>query len=597
MFGQPPPESDICQPKVYTTAKTENVEPRKEERGIGKDDLFIMKECANCSKKIKKTKKAMMCKCKEVLYCSYDCKQGAEHGCQDRMKPAKFTMNEMKDSLNNFIETKEMKRVTEMKRELVKKCKTAKDMMKFAESGDPVAAWLVGCGYSVRIASSAGDSTKSPVPFYMSVKDLEKSVTETDEIAMKWFLIAAEAGLPEGMMSLAHKMFASNGLTTDSRVAFHWLVKALEAETELYGEEIREELEEKLMLSREFDATLGCFEKQLKIYKGRAPVAMISPNLSALLLAARWRELEELNGKTFGGGDFYGFTNFSKILSLLHSNKMVPNIVAGRSGSASYVTRMVVPAERLVTNTRFRQGEKGTRDNGGLLDLEQSTDIKDTWFVTERTQYLMACFHQGDSHVPVGGCYHCHDSALKRVAAVAEGLYSISITETVPEYGYGARYFAVKDGNMRLETFKRYSQPEIRCVLQSLMNNPADLHPLHVAEDPNLYWPVIWFFGSVYSALVECCAHSVVKKIFGKLSKYRSNKISSGSSSLPGPSSAFPSSAVGEMRMACGNESCPNLDHSEKFQKCTGCRVRYYCKPECQRADWSKHKTECSWKK
>ena len=189
------------------------------------------------------------------------------------------------------------------------------------------------------------------------------------------------------------------------------------------------------------------------------------------------------------------------------------------------------------------------------------------------------------------------DSALKRVAAVAEGFYSISITETVPVYGYGARYFAVKDGNMTLETFKRYSQPEIRCVLQCLMNNPADLHPLHVAEDPNLYWPVIWFFGSVYSALVECCEPAVVKKIFGKLSKYRSKKISSGSSSLPGPLSAFPSSAVGEMLMACGNESCPNLDHSEKFQKCTGCRVRYYCKPDCQRADWSKHKTECSWKR
>ena len=83
---------------------------------------------------------------------------------------------------------------------------------------------------------------------------------------------------------------------------------------------------------------------------------------------------------------------------------MVPNIIAGRAGSASYVTRMVVPAERLVTNTRFMQGEKGTRDNGGFLDLEQSTNSTDAWFVTERSKYLMACFHQGDSHVPVGGC-------------------------------------------------------------------------------------------------------------------------------------------------------------------------------------------------
>ena len=181
VFGQPSPKkSDICQPKVYTIPNTDNLEPRKEERGIGKDDLLIMKECAKCSKKIKKLKKALMCKCKEVLYCSFDCKEGAEHGCRDRMKPAQFTMNEMKDSLNNYKETKESRRVSEMTRKLVKKCKTAKDMLTFAESGDPVAAWLVGCGYSVHIDSSVGgDSNKSPVPFSMCVKDLEKSVTET----------------------------------------------------------------------------------------------------------------------------------------------------------------------------------------------------------------------------------------------------------------------------------------------------------------------------------------------------------------------------------------------------------------------------------
>ena len=65
---------------------------------------------------------------------------------------------------------------------------------------------------------------------------------------------------------------------------------------------------------------------------------------------------------------------------------------------------------------------------------------------------------------------------------MAEGLYSISITETVPTYGYGARYFTMADGNMVLETFKQYSQPEMCCVLQCLMSNPADLHPLHLLD-------------------------------------------------------------------------------------------------------------------
>ena len=194
-------------------------------------------------------------------------------------------------------------------------------------------------------------------------------------------------------------------------------------------------------------------------------------------------------------------------------------------------------------------------------------------------------------------CSKCQDDAVKRTTAVAEGMYSLSITEIIPDYGHGVRYLQVADGNMILETFKSYSQPEICCVLQCLMSNPADLHPLHLAEDPNLYWPIIWFYGSVYSAILACCGSKVVKKIFGKMSQYRSNKIPTGSAAIPPSLSAFPTFAIGEMRIACGNEVCPMLDHSEKFLKCTGCKVRYYCAEECQKADWKKHKTECSWGK
>ena len=176
-------------------------------------------------------------------------------------------------------------------------------------------------------------------------------------------------------------------------------------------------------------------------------------------------------------------------------------------------------------------------------------------------------------------------------------MYSVSINETVPGYGYDARYFTVADGNMTLETFKQYSQPEICCVLQCLMSNPADLHPLHVAEDPNLYWPIIWFYGSVYTALLQCCGEKVIKTIYGKLCKYRSKKIPSGGPAVPSSLTAFPSFAIGEMRMACGNEVCPSLDHSDKFLSCSSCKERYYCSPECQRADWKKHKPECSWER
>ena len=56
--------------------------------------------------------------------------------------------------------------------------------------------------------------------FVLSPKDLEMSVAEADEEAIKWFLIAAKWGLAEGMNSLARKLWADNGLKTDQHVAW-----------------------------------------------------------------------------------------------------------------------------------------------------------------------------------------------------------------------------------------------------------------------------------------------------------------------------------------------------------------------------------------
>ena len=36
-----------------------------------------------------------MCKCKEILYCSFDCKQTSQHGCQERMKPFPIHMDQL----------------------------------------------------------------------------------------------------------------------------------------------------------------------------------------------------------------------------------------------------------------------------------------------------------------------------------------------------------------------------------------------------------------------------------------------------------------------------------------------------------------------
>ena len=134
---------------------------------------------------------------------------------------------------------------------------------------------------------------------------------------------------------------------------------------------------------------------------------------------------------------------------------------------------------------------------------------------------------------------------------------------------------------------------KICSLLQCLSSNPADLHPLFLAEEQNIYWPLIWYYGTVYNAILECCGEKLVEEVFGKLRNLAASQSLPRGALPPEALAAFPDSAVGELRIACGNENCPKLDHAEKFKVCTGCRVRRFCSEECLRKDWSKHKSEC----
>ena len=112
---------------------------------------------------------------------------------------------------------------------LVKKYegKSLEEIKQLTESKDPYTAYLIGAGYSNRVAMKNGDKKKSPIPFFMDVKYLERSTVETDEIALKWFEIAAKGGIVDGMISLAHKILCENGLKTDSRLGTYWFSEAL----------------------------------------------------------------------------------------------------------------------------------------------------------------------------------------------------------------------------------------------------------------------------------------------------------------------------------------------------------------------------------
>merc|ERR1719369_1347959 len=100
-------------------------------------------------------------------------------------------------------------------------------------------------------------------------------------------------------------------------------------------------------------------------------------------------------------------------------------------------------------------------------------------------------------------CSSCEIIGKYRVFAVAHELFAISTTETLAGFGYAAIYANTLDNTITKETFRCYSKPEIDSVIACLMDNPADVHVYQIAKDPNLYWPIVWYYGSVHSALVS----------------------------------------------------------------------------------------------
>ena len=475
-------------------------------RTVEKDKLEVTKECGECGKRIKNVKKALLCKCKVVLYCSHSCLGSSDHfgSCQERMKPVQVSLDALKETFESPFLSAQASQVKERIDSL--KIKHPDDMRRLAEEGNPMAAYIIGSSYSLRTASALeGNEAKKALSFMMSKKDLKKSVGETDEEAIKWFLIAARAGMADGMDSLACKLWADNGLKTDRRVAFYWMAKAWE--TGEVEERCWQMLEEEGLLAKEIRSTLFSMQQSGASLSGQA--LHMGPNLGCLLLATRYNNLRKWGKRTPLGTPLFGSTWLTALFDLIDSYKINPRFASGRVGTLTESTKMCLSKERSMANIRFCQGER----DQSCMDLEQ-VNLSNEESERQRSEYWVLCIHLNQG-VPLlaGRCWDCREEARQRSISVAQGLFSISITEAIPGYGYSARY-TNEQGQIVAEIFKGYSKPEICCLLECLCSNPADLHPLFLAEDQNLYWPLI--YGTVYDALLECCGQKIVKKVYGK---------------------------------------------------------------------------------
>ena len=117
-----------------------------------------------------------------------------------------------------------------------------------------------------------------------------------------------------------------------------------------------------------------------------------------------------------------------------------------------------------------------------------------------------------------------------------------------------------------------------------------DLHPLQLAKDPNIYWPIINYFGSVYSALKELLDEEIVDCIYKNIPEFIDIPDRRNVDKLLKIDNVVPEE---KFVIKCGYCPCVRLDWKYKFKQCSRCMVRRYCSSRCQKQDLSRHKKEC----
>jgi hypothetical protein len=176
------------------------------------------------------------------------------------------------------------------------------------------------------------------------------------------------------------------------------------------------------------------------------------------------------------------------------------------------------------------------------------------------------------------------------LSAVSRGSIALALQETLDGRGFSA-FFRRADGTVKSETFKDYGRGEVECGLAALVAShvadcydPLVVHPLFVAQDPNLFWLLVLSHGCIRSALEHVAPHVDWDKKVGP--------VKSPLEQAPIISEVRP----GSILRKCGNDICINLERNGSkgtFSMCARCKRRHYGCQKCQKADWTLHRREC----
>ena len=272
------------------------------------------------------------------------------------------------------------------------------------------------------------------------------------------------------------------------------------------------------------------------------------------------------------------------------------------------------------------------RVTSGLKDLE----------MTKRARYV--CYHWIDHQSVTSSpppakliCRACFMTGISRVRAVASQACFMSVTRVDQRCKSGSQHtsFGVifqKDnsGERVFECYPHVCKEELTTILKLLSLHSADIDPRMLCFNPDLYWSIIWYYGSVTEALKQVGGERLLDKAFGPHDQFTEMELKQHYSPIftledkfrTHQGVTFPqdlayyednrasievpyllennfSKGLKKMkveRYRCSFKGCFELEDETKFLNCAGCvKVfkRKFCSVECQARDWDSHQQFC----
>ncbi|XP_023325195.1 uncharacterized protein LOC111698940 isoform X2 [Eurytemora carolleeae] len=518
-------------------------------------------KCFSCRYDIGFSKDALVCNCSLHWYCSTQCRdQCKDEHCLESHELINCTsLDSFYSKILHYYDMETLNMVKEYisSQEGVSR----EDMKKLAEAGDWKAALIIGLTYEFRFVLDWDECELALLPPFM------KSRPFSHRKAIKYYNMAAEENSVEVFASIGRILLILEDMR---RAGKDYLMKSSNrfksSQNFLY-----------LYCFPDLGITLSYIKEE---YKQGEELNVPVYGITGVILF-RLNLLDDSRSSDSLLKELLFFPKISEVYSSLKNCNPEPRIVCDSVNNS-------IPGDsfRPVENPFFIQKADLYNEEDSIvarIDPGVRMDAKAVYDqgYFQRLHHNQPIYYCEHDVANIGNtCTQCAQLAQERILSVYENSFLFSKDECMRTKFYSI-IFTLESGLKKQDHFWIYGKYEIITAIRVMALQPMDLHPLQLAKDLTIYWPIVYYYGSVYSALKEILDGKTVDRIYENIPEF---------TPLPERRNIVDEE---QFVIKCGHNSCVYLDWEFKFKQCTRGKLRRYCSPSCQKLDWKVHKKEC----